>query len=79
MAKSNKHETPPIFGRWEYGRVNYLIFLAGVVDIALAYVIMAAGGLNSFSSLTIAPIMLVIGYVVIIPVAILYRPGNRAS
>ncbi len=76
MARSNKHETSPIFGRWEYGRINYLIFLAGVVDITLAYIIMAAGGLNSFASLTISPIMLVIGYIVIIPVAILYRPGK---
>ncbi len=79
MSKSSQKEATPIFGRWEFSRTNYLIFLAGILDIFLAYIIMASGETNSFQSLTLAPIMLVIGYVVIIPLAILYKPGRRAG
>ena len=68
-----------IFGDWEFGRANYLIFLVGILDILLGYVIMALGGTNSFQSLTLAPIMLVIGYLGIIPLAILYRPKAKAG
>ena len=66
-----------IFGDWEFSRANYLIFLVGILDIVLAYVIMAQGTTNSFQSLTLAPIMLVIGYLGIIPLAILYRTGTK--
>ena len=64
-----------ILGKWEYRKTNYLIFLAAVADIILAYFIMAAGETNSFQSLTLAPLMLVFGYLVLVPLAILYRPG----
>ncbi|MCH8023179.1 MAG: hypothetical protein IIB43_00560 [Candidatus Marinimicrobia bacterium] len=78
MSKSSLKEAAPIFGRWEFSRTNYLIFLAGIVDILMAYVIMATGDTNSFQALTLAPIMLVIGYIILIPLAILYKPGRRA-
>ena len=78
MSKSSLKEAAPIFGRWELSRTNYLIFLAGIVDILMAYVIMATGDTNSFQALTLAPIMLVIGYIILIPLAILYKPGRRA-
>ena len=77
MSKSSQKEAAPILGRWEFSRINYLIFLAGIVDILLAYVIMATGDTNSFQSLTLAPIMLVIGYILLIPLAILYKPDRR--
>ncbi|MCH7574796.1 MAG: hypothetical protein IIA59_06685 [Candidatus Marinimicrobia bacterium] len=74
MAKP-KNTIESILGKWEYKKTNYLIFLAAVTDIILAYFIMAAGETNSFQSLTLAPIMLVIGYLILVPIAILYRPG----
>ena len=78
MSKSSQKEAASVLGRWEFSRINYLIFLAGIVDILLAYVIMATGETNSFQALTLAPIMLVIGYILLIPLAILYKPGRRA-
>lgn len=78
MSKSSQKEAAPILGRWEFSRINYLIFLAGIVDILLAYVIMATGDTNSFQALTLAPIMLVIGYILLIPLAILYKPDRGA-
>ncbi|MFC1481065.1 DUF3098 domain-containing protein [Candidatus Neomarinimicrobiota bacterium] len=68
-----KSKSGSIFGAWEYKRTNYLIFLAGIVVIALGYIIMATGERDSFQALTLSPIMLVTGYLVLIPLSILYR------
>ncbi len=78
MAKERKHKSEPIFGEWDFTRTNYLIFLAGIVVIILAYIIMALGDTNSFQALTLSPVMLVIGYLVIIPLAIVYRPRKKS-
>lgn len=75
MAKSNKSRLELIFGKWEYRRTNYYIFIAAVADLVLAYIIMATGATTSFQSVSLAPVMLVIGYLILIPLAILYRPG----
>ncbi|MBO8130677.1 MAG: DUF3098 domain-containing protein [Candidatus Marinimicrobia bacterium] len=54
-------------------KTNILIFLVGLIVIATGYIIMATGETYSFSSLTISPILLLIGYLVIIPISILYK------
>ena len=79
MAKEHKQIPPPIFGKWTFTKSNYLIFLAGIIIITLAYIIMAMGGNDNFGTLTLAPIMLVIGYLIVIPLAILYRPRKSAG
>jgi len=58
---------------------NYLIFGIGVLTIIVGYIIMATGKTYSFQSLTVAPIVLLIGYLVIIPIAILYRRPNSTN
>ena len=73
MAKDRKQTSAPIFGDWNFTQANYLIFLAGIVIIILANIIMALGTTNSFQALTLAPIMLIIGYLIIIPLAIVYK------
>ncbi len=70
---SNKSKSGSLFGAWEYNRKNYLIFLVGIMVIAMGYILMATGERDSFQSLTISPIMLVTGYLVLIPLSILYR------
>jgi len=77
MAKDRKQVSAPIFGDWNFTPANYIIFLAGIVIIILAYIIMALGTTNSFQALTLAPIMLIIGYLIIIPLAIVYRPRKH--
>ena len=59
-------------------RENYLLFLLGIVTIVLGYIFLAIGPWNSFWSLTLAPILLVLGYCVVVPVAILYRKKEKA-
>ncbi|MFQ5707214.1 MAG: hypothetical protein ACE5HO_07165 [bacterium] len=51
---------------------NYLFFASGLIVIILGYVSLAQGPANSFWSLTLAPILLVVGYCVLIPLAIVY-------
>ena len=78
-GKRSKQSATAIFGNWDVGRANYVIFLVVILDLVLAYGITARGTTNSFQSLTLAPIMLVIGYLGIIPLAILYRSGANAG
>ena len=56
-----------------FGRENYIIFLIGILVIILGYIFLAQGPADSFWSLTLAPILLVISYCIIIPIAIIYR------
>ncbi|MDD3715954.1 MAG: DUF3098 domain-containing protein [Candidatus Marinimicrobia bacterium] len=54
-------------------RTNLYIFIASLLVIALGYVLMAIGDTYDALSLYVSPIVLVIGYVVILPLSILYR------
>jgi len=56
-----------------FSRTNYFLFIAGLIVIVLGYVLMGTGELNSVQALSVSPIVLLIGYLVIIPVAIMYR------
>jgi len=53
---------------------NYLWYGAGVVVLLIGYFFLSIGPANSFWSLTLAPIILLIGYCVLVPVAILLKP-----
>ena len=52
---------------------NYKLFGIGILIIILGYISLSKGPADSFWSLTLAPILLVIGYCVIIPIAIIYK------
>ncbi len=54
-----------------FTKKNYYIFLAALIVIVIGYIALAQG------SITLAPILLVLGYCVVIPVAILYRDRDR--
>lgn len=71
--KTKKEEVFP------FGRENYLILLAGVVVIALGYLALSGDTVEGFMPLTVAPILLVLGYCVIIPVGIMYRKKEKPA
>lgn len=56
-----------------YTRENYILFAVALVLIVLGYFALSKPPWNSFMSLTVAPILLVLGYCVIIPIALLYQ------
>ena len=58
---------------WGFSKLNYLIFAFGLISIFFGYVIMAAGEVNSFQSLTLAPIFLFLGYIILIPISLLIK------
>lgn len=62
-----------------FTRRNYLLFGIGLLAIIIGYIVMATGETYSYQSLTIAPIILLIGYLVVIPIALLYRKKDRTG
>ena len=62
-----------LFNKWSYGRKNYILFSLGIAILIISYFLMAIGSVNSFQSLVISPILLIFGYLFIIPVALLYK------
>jgi len=62
-----------------FTKSNYQIFAVGILIVIIGYVALAQGPPNSFWSLTLAPILLVIGYCVVIPFAILYQKKGNAG
>ena len=58
---------------WGFSKLNYLIFAFGLISIFLGYVVMATGEVNSFQSLTLAPIFLFLGYIILIPISLLIK------
>lgn len=63
-AKKTAKATESTFS---FTRVNYLTLIIGLVVIAIGYITLRRG------SITLAPILLVLGYCIIIPIGILLR------
>ena len=76
MKSWDKNNTT-LFNSWSFGKINYQIFGIGLLTIMLGYIIMATGKTESIQSIKIAPLILIIGYCVLIPAAILIKPKNK--
>ena len=70
LVKTNKNNNS---NNWPFNKKNYLLFGIGIIVIILGYIIMVTGEVNSFQSVKLAPVLLVIGYLVIIPLSIFYK------
>jgi len=68
-----------LFETWSFSQTNYMLFSAGILFIILGYIVMASGDTYSFQSLTVAPIMLFIGYMILIPAALIYKEQKPES
>jgi len=58
---------------------NIKYYYAAVMVVVLGYIFLMVGGANSFTSLTLGPIVLVIGYLAAIPIALLVGVGKRGD
>ena len=72
----DSESTTALFESWSFSTVNYALFGIGLALIILGYIVMANGEVNSAQSLTVAPIILFIGYIIFIPAALIYRDKN---
>ena len=69
----NSDSNASLFESWDFTTTNYILFGIGIALIIVGYFVMAAGEVNSFQSLNIAPIMLFTGYIIVIPAGLIYR------
>jgi hypothetical protein len=70
-----KSRKSPADDQLPFNKQNFMILGAGLFTIALGYVAMVEGSVEGFLPLVAAPILLLIGYCVLIPLGILYRPS----
>jgi membrane protein YdbS with pleckstrin-like domain len=85
MAKAVKKSTlkvakklpSPFFIYWE--KSNYLLLILGIILLILGFYAMSIGSWDSTASLVISPIILFIAYVLIFPIAILYRKKPKSE
>jgi hypothetical protein len=56
-----------------FDKENYYIMGVGLLFIVAGYIALAGGHVTGFRELTLAPLLLVTGYCVIIPIGIIYR------
>lgn len=71
-SKSGKKQAPrQKKSSFVFTRKNYLTLLAGLVVIIAGFITLRMG------SITLAPLLLVLGYCVIIPIGILLRPKTN--
>ncbi len=67
-----------LFHSWSFGKINYQLFGFGLFVIILGYIIMASFETESIQSVKIAPLILILGYCILIPAAILIKPRDKA-
>tara|TARA_S200000501_G_scaffold118554_2_gene111344 strand:- start:11337 stop:11591 length:255 start_codon:yes stop_codon:yes gene_type:complete len=75
----SKATEEPLFKFWSFAKINYIIFGIGLIFIIAGYIVMAQGpeNVDSFSSLYLAPIILFLGYIIIIPFSLIYKPKSK--
>ena len=76
--KQRNTDNKTLFHSWSFGKINYQLFGIGLVVIAIGYIIMATGATDSYQSVKLAPLILILGYCVLIPAAILIKPKDKA-
>ena len=60
-----------------FSKENYIILGIGLLLIIIGYIFMSENSVNGFLPTVVAPILLVLGYCVIIPVGLLYRKKSE--
>lgn len=65
--KSKKTNDSAQTNQWPFGKKNYIIFTVALIVIIVGFIVLGQG------SITLAPILLVIGYCILIPWAILSK------
>lgn len=60
-------------GRIRFGKTNYLLLSLGILFIILGYLTLSKG------SITLAPILLVVGYCILIPIGIVIKGRKKTQ
>ena len=70
--KNDKYNNS-LFSSWSFTRSNYMLFGFSLFVILFGYLVMYTGETDSVQSTKISPVILTIGYCVLIPISILYK------
>ena len=73
LFHNNKDNSVDLFQGWSFNKENYVFFIAGIISVILGYIVMATGETYSFQSLSLAPILLFVGYIILIPISLIYK------
>lgn len=65
VSSQKRQDTVP------FSNINYILFAVGLIIITAGWFLLRAGHIS------ISPIMLILGYCVVIPVAIILKPGSK--
>ena len=65
VSSKNSEDTVP------FSNINYILFAVGLIIITAGWFLLRAGHIS------ISPIMIILGYCVVIPVAIILKPGEK--
>lgn len=66
-SKDKKDKKAGVLADIKYTNRNYLFFGAGILSVTLGFILLATG------SIVLAPILLVVGYIVFFPLGILLK------
>ena len=58
---------------WPFNKTNYVIFGIGVLSIVIGYLTISFNAVDSIQSTRVGPVILFIGYCIIIPISIMYN------
>jgi len=76
-AKSSTEKK--LLPRIELNRYNLILFLVGLVVLIIGFILMSFGPWDNPLSRSVAPLVLLFGYLVVFPVAIFYRRKSGRS
>ena len=79
VMKHKRSEEKKLLPRIELGRPNLALFLIGAVILIVGYLLMSIGPWDNHLSMSVAPIVLLIGYIVVFPLAIFYRKRSDSK
>jgi hypothetical protein len=75
MAKVIKNKKTQISEKFHFSftNKNYMIIGLGIVFIIIGYIFMSENSVDGFLPTVVAPVLLVLGYCVIVPFGILFK------
>lgn len=77
--KAKNKEKPQLLPPIQFTRRNMVTFAIGLVVLITGYILMSFGPWDNPLSRSVAPLVLILGYLIVFPVAILMKGNHRSS
>ena len=79
VARDKAAKKAKFDGSFPLERENYMLLGIGLVLIVFGYIALSGDKVEGFVPLTLAPILLLVGYCVVIPLGIMYRKKEKKT